>query len=143
MYGMDPLVGQLSFDYEENKFGKKPFSKKLANTIDQQARRLVGKAYKETEKLLSMNRDKLDLLATKLLEKEVLNYKDFEQLIGPPPHGRKNTIETLDLNSMIDPKAGGSSSESARENSENRREAPSEDNGLKQENGSEDGKKDE
>lgn len=25
VYGMDPTVGQLSFDYEENKFAKKPF----------------------------------------------------------------------------------------------------------------------
>lgn len=102
VYGMDPVVGQLSFDYEENKFGKKPFSKKLANTIDNQARLLVGKAYKDTEKLLSDNRDKLKLLAETLLKREVLNYKDIESLIGPPPFGKKNTVEMLDLNSLID-----------------------------------------
>lgn len=106
VYGMDPVIGQLSFDYEENKFAKKPFSKKLANTIDNQARLLVGKAYKATEQLLSEHRDKLKLVAEALLEREVLNYKDIEALIGPPPHGKKQMIETLDLNSLIDEGSG-------------------------------------
>lgn len=32
-------------------------------------------------------------LAATLLKAEVLTYDDIEKLIGPPPHGKKNTIE--------------------------------------------------
>lgn len=77
-------------------------SKKLANTIDNQARRLVGKAYKETEALLKQHKDKLQLMAETLLQKEVLNYKDIEALIGPPPHGKKSLVEVFDLSGLID-----------------------------------------
>nr|XP_027195691.1 paraplegin-like isoform X2 [Dermatophagoides pteronyssinus] len=102
VYGMDPLVGNLSFDYEENKFGKKPFSRKLARIIDERARLMVAQAYKDTEKLLNNNRDKLKLMAEELLLKEVLNYSDIERLIGQSPFGKKNLVEQLDLNSLID-----------------------------------------
>src|SRR5699024_4848038 len=84
------------------KFARKPFSRKLANTIDQQARQLVGRAYRDTEKLLADNRNKLQVLAETLLANEVLNYRDIERLIGPPPHGQKQMIEQLELNSLID-----------------------------------------
>ncbi|OTF72720.1 paraplegin-like protein [Euroglyphus maynei] len=106
VYGMDPLVGNLSFDYEENKFGKKPFSRRLARLIDERARFLVAQAYKDTEKLVQDNRDKLKLMAEELLKREVLNYSDIERLIGQPPHGQKKLVEQLDLNSLIDTTSG-------------------------------------
>ncbi|XP_046918238.2 SPG7 matrix AAA peptidase subunit, paraplegin [Dermatophagoides farinae] len=107
VYGMDPLVGNVSFDYEENKFGRKPFSRKLARLIDERARLLVAQAYKDTEKLVQDNRDKLKLMAEELLKQEVLNYTDIERLIGEPPYGKKNLVEQLDLNSLIDTTSGG------------------------------------
>ncbi|UXI18836.1 NADH dehydrogenase iron-sulfur protein 6 [Sarcoptes scabiei] len=103
VYGMDSVIGNLSFDYEENKFSRKPFSKRLATLIDERARLLVGKAYKDTEKLIQENLDKLQLLANELLKKEVLNYKDIESLIGEPPYGKKNLVEQLEINSLIQP----------------------------------------
>jgi spastic paraplegia protein 7 len=102
-YGMDPIVGPLSFpsDEEMNRegfgVGKKPYSRRLANTIDVQARQLVANAYKETEEILKNNSEKLKLMANTLLHREVLNYADIEALIGPPPHGKKKMIEALDL----------------------------------------------
>lgn len=98
-FGMDPVVGLLSFPTEEemgNFSGKKPYSKSLARIIDEQARRLVARAYKHTEKVLLENSDKLKLLAESLLEKEILNYEDVEKLLGVPPHGKKQLIENLD-----------------------------------------------
>uniref|UniRef100_A0A224YPR2 Spastic paraplegia 7 n=1 Tax=Rhipicephalus zambeziensis TaxID=60191 RepID=A0A224YPR2_9ACAR len=99
-YGMDPVVGPLSFPAEDEGqavVGKKPYSRRLANTIDEEARLVVAKAYKETEKVLQENSDKLKLLARELLKREVLNYADIEALIGPPPYGKKQLIEVLDL----------------------------------------------
>ncbi|KAK8761349.1 hypothetical protein V5799_027386 [Amblyomma americanum] len=99
-YGMDPVIGPLSFPAEEEGqtvVGRKPYSRRLANTIDEQARLVVARAYKETERVLQQNSDKLKLLAGELLKREVLNYADIEALIGPPPFGKKQLIEVLDL----------------------------------------------
>ncbi|KAH7978255.1 hypothetical protein HPB49_004930 [Dermacentor silvarum] len=73
-YGMDPVIGPLSFPAEDEGqtvVGKKPYSRRLANTIDE--------------------------LGRELLKREVLNYADIEALIGPPPFGKKHLIEVLDL----------------------------------------------
>ncbi|RWS06773.1 Paraplegin-like protein, partial [Dinothrombium tinctorium] len=100
-YGMDSVIGPLSFPNEELQkeygIGRKPFSKKLANTMDIQARLLVASAYKATENLLQKNKDKLKLLAEELLKRETLNYSDIEKLIGEPPFGKKKIIEMLDM----------------------------------------------
>lgn len=98
-YGMDEELGPISFPDENTDFGlgKKPYSKRLAGTIDLRARLMIARAYKKTEDLLRENKDKLKLLAEELLKTEVLNCKDIEKLIGPPPHGPKKTMAELDL----------------------------------------------
>ncbi|XP_019640186.1 PREDICTED: paraplegin-like [Branchiostoma belcheri] len=93
-FGMNPNVGYLSFPEEDNNgLGKKPFSKYLAALMDEEARRLVARAYYQAEKILVDNKDKLDVLAEALLDREVLNYNDVVDLLGPPPHGPKKTVQ--------------------------------------------------
>ena len=58
-FGMNKNVGNLSFPAEGESSGKRPYSKKLANTIDLESRILVAKAYKKTEDVLTQNADKL------------------------------------------------------------------------------------
>lgn len=93
-YGMCDSVGQVSFPEteEEGAVGRRPFSQGLQNQMDHEAKMLIARAYKQTEKLLLDNRDKLTLLANALLEREVVNYDDIEALLGPPPHGPKRMI---------------------------------------------------
>merc|ERR1712050_695727 len=92
---MNEKVGNVSFsgEIDSKGFGKKPYSKRLAFTIDQEANSLITKAYKLAEEVLTNNMDKLDLLANRLIEKEVLSYNEVESIIGPPPSGKKNTID--------------------------------------------------
>lgn len=94
-YGMSDCLGMLSFpdETEESEFALKPYSARLATLIDEEARGLVAKAYQHTEKVLTDNRDKLQLLATTLLERETLSYSDVEDLIGPPPYGPKKKMD--------------------------------------------------
>ncbi|KAL5022764.1 hypothetical protein ScPMuIL_001919 [Solemya velum] len=94
-FGMNENVGLLSFPQGGggSEFSPKPYSKKLSALIDEEARSLVARAYRHTEKVLQENKDKLQILATKLLEKEVLTHEDIEALIGPPPFGRKTLLE--------------------------------------------------
>lgn len=103
VHGMNERVGNLSFldNGDEDQFGKKPYSKRLAALIDEESRRLVAKAYKQTEQVLQSNISKLTLIAEALLSKEVLNYEDVIALIGPPPHGKKRLIAPLEMEAFI------------------------------------------
>ncbi|XP_050399580.1 paraplegin [Patella vulgata] len=92
-FGMNKVVGPISFPRQGEEPGPKPFSRKLAAIIDEQVQILVSRAYRQTEGILQKNTDKLHLMAKKLLEKEVLTYDEVEVLIGPPPHGVKDKIE--------------------------------------------------
>lgn len=92
-YGMNARVGHLSFPSQEEQQGSKPYSQRLAQTIDEEARLLVTNAFLHTQKVLEDNKDKLHKLATRLIEKEVLNYEDVQALIGPPVHGKKSLLE--------------------------------------------------
>ncbi|PNF17073.1 Paraplegin [Cryptotermes secundus] len=93
VYGMSKSVGLVSFPEEETKeIGRRPYSKRLAALMDEEAHKLVTAAYLKTEQVLKENKEKLELLAETLLEKETLNYDDVEKLIGPPPFGKKRLI---------------------------------------------------
>ena len=62
-YGMSENVGLVSFPEEETReIGRRPFSKRLAALIDEEARKLVAAAYQKTEQVLKENRDKLELV---------------------------------------------------------------------------------
>ncbi|EHH60658.1 hypothetical protein EGM_12075, partial [Macaca fascicularis] len=94
-FGMAPGIGPISFPEAQEGLvgiGRRPFSQGLQQIMDHEARLLVAKAYRHTEKVLQDNLDKLQALANALLEKEVINYEDIEALIGPPPHGPKKMI---------------------------------------------------
>uniref|UniRef100_A0A0B7A7D2 AAA+ ATPase domain-containing protein n=1 Tax=Arion vulgaris TaxID=1028688 RepID=A0A0B7A7D2_9EUPU len=92
-FGMNARIGHLSFPKDEESSGTKPYSQKLAAAIDEEARMLVTRAFLHTQSVLQEHKEKLHKLATTLLEKEVLNYNDIENLIGPPLFGKKGLIE--------------------------------------------------
>ena len=98
-FGFNDSVGLVSFDMSGG--GKKPYSKKLAATMDLEARQLIGDAYKRTEQVLLDHKDKLEILAQKLLEVETLNYDDVVALIGPPPHGKKNLVSPVEYEQSL------------------------------------------
>ncbi|CAG0895619.1 unnamed protein product [Darwinula stevensoni] len=101
-YGLNQRVGPLSYpETEEKGVGRRPYSKKLAAVIDEEARFLVARAYKKTEAILLENKEKLEKVciakkvAEALLTREVLNYQDMEELIGPPSYPKKRLVESV------------------------------------------------
>merc|ERR1711874_854445 len=56
---------------------------------------------KGTKTVLQEHKDKLEILAERLLEVETLNYDDVVALIGPPPHGKKNLVSPLEYEQRI------------------------------------------
>lgn len=101
-YGMCPTVGLISFDPEATSTQtKKPYSKKLGNLMDAEARKLIAHAYLDAQKIINDNKDKLTILAEALLEKETLTYADVEKLIGSPPYEKKQYIEPADFETFM------------------------------------------
>ncbi|KYP14801.1 ATP-dependent zinc metalloprotease FtsH [Flavihumibacter sp. CACIAM 22H1] len=94
VYGMNDKVGNVSFydPQNENSFTK-PYSEETSKIIDEEVRKLIDVAYDRTKQLLSDKRQQVEILAEKLLDKEVLFQSDVEHLIGKRPYEEKKTIE--------------------------------------------------
>ncbi|KAF9084685.1 AAA ATPase afg3 [Mortierella sp. AD031] len=85
-YGMDDELGPLSYGNQDNKDQfTKPYSEKTGQIIDNQARSLIGKAFRKTTDLLTERRADVEKVAQLLMEKEVLNRADMERLLGKRP----------------------------------------------------------
>ena len=84
-YGMSKKFGFQAF-IEPNQFAAAeappPYSSKTAEAIDAEVQELISSAYARATQLLTDNRDKLELLATTLLEKETMDGREVEKLIG-------------------------------------------------------------
>ena len=70
---------------------QRDYSEAVAELIDQEVRRLVANAYDSARKLLNEYRDKLDLIAEKLLEVETLTREEFEALFPSPVQKKSGT----------------------------------------------------
>jgi cell division protease FtsH len=68
---------------------QRDYSDDVANQIDREVRRIVEEAYGQARSILREYRDKLDAVATKLLEVESLTRDEFEAIF-PPPAGKKS-----------------------------------------------------
>ena len=85
IYGLSDKVGHLSYydssgqsDYSFSK----PYSEKTAEIIDDEIKDFIDKQYTRATNILTENRDKLDALAQKLLDKEVIFREDLEDIFG-------------------------------------------------------------
>ncbi|NRS90978.1 cell division protease FtsH [Chryseobacterium sp. 16F] len=85
IYGLNEKVGNISYydssGQSEYSFNK-PYSEETAKMIDQEISKIVEGQYQRALHILHENRDKLDALAGKLLEKEVIFREDLEDIFG-------------------------------------------------------------
>ena len=88
-YGMSDKLGPRTFGQKEEMvfLGKeiheqRDYSESTAQKIDAEIDAIISKAYKVAENILNKHRDKLDLIASKLIEKETLEKEEFEALVG-------------------------------------------------------------
>ena len=89
----------------------KTYSEQTAQEIDAEVRRLVDEGYQRASKLITENRDKLELIANALLEYETLDGKQVEEIVrtgkfsppedppkdADPPSGANASTPTTDL----------------------------------------------
>ncbi len=84
-FGMSSKIGNISYydstGQSEFSFGK-PYSEKTAELIDEEAKNIVETQYERAKQILRDNKEGLDKLAQKLLEKEVIFSEDLEEIFG-------------------------------------------------------------
>jgi len=81
-YGMSPEIGTIIYSQQHGEF---EYSQKTAEKIDAEVQRLTALYHEQTRKLLEDNRDKLDLLANALMEKETMNADEIYELLSITP----------------------------------------------------------
>jgi cell division protease FtsH len=87
-YGMSEKLGHVSLaEIEEMDFlnkgpFSKPYSEETARLIDEEVKKIIDESYKKAIQVLTEHRDKLDKLANRLLEKEVIDRKELEEILG-------------------------------------------------------------
>jgi len=88
-YGMSEKLGPLSYGSGQRSAflgyqvpETKPYSEQIAAEIDNEVRVIVDKAYHEVKTLLTKMKDKLETLARRLLETEVVEREELYQILG-------------------------------------------------------------
>ncbi|MCX6306062.1 MAG: ATP-dependent zinc metalloprotease FtsH [Bacteroidetes bacterium] len=99
-FGLNKEIGNISF-YDssgQNEYSfQKPYSEKTAETIDQEVRKIVEAAYERAKTILAENRDKLEQLATLLLDREVIFREDLEEIFGKRPWDKEEEKPPLPI----------------------------------------------
>lgn len=99
-FGMSDKIGTVSYPMDNEQI-QKPFSDQTARMIDEEVRDVIKGAYQRTRDTLEKHKDGLIAVAQRLLDKEVLSYKEVEGILGPRPDGANK----LDLSAIFG--AGG------------------------------------
>ncbi len=91
IYGMSEKLGYLSYADSSNMYLQglgieRRYGEDTARLIDEEVKRIVNEAHIATRNLLTAHRDKLEKMATELLKREVLTYKDIEDILGKRPN---------------------------------------------------------
>ena len=100
-YGMSERLGPLTFGQKQGDqvfLGRdisrdRNYSEEIASAIDQETKAIVEKCYKKAEEVLTKHRDKLELVAKTLLEKETINAEEFLSLMGESNQTQVDTEE--------------------------------------------------
>jgi len=88
IYGLNDEIGNVTY-YDssgQNEYGfTKPYSEQTAQIIDKEISNIIEKQYQRAVSLLEEHKDKLTLLANRLLEKEVIFKDDLLKIFGERP----------------------------------------------------------
>ena len=78
-YGMSDNLGPIDFQGKEQN-DMFVFGEDIGDKIGQEVKLLIDEAYTEAQKLLIEHRDKLDMIAQTLLQKEKINEQEFKKI---------------------------------------------------------------
>lgn len=95
IYGLNERLGNVSFyDSQGREMFTKPYSEDTARIIDEEVSKMIEAQYRRALQILGDNKDKLTLLADKLLEKEVIFKEDLEEIFGKRAWAEEELVST-------------------------------------------------
>jgi cell division protease FtsH len=110
IYGLNKRVGNISFyDSQGRDAFTKPYSDETAKIIDEEVSKLVESQYQRALKILTENKDKLELLAEKLLIDEVIFKENLEEIFGKRQWEPAEIIEEKEIVQDADVESGDQS----------------------------------
>ena len=80
VYGMSDRIGPMSMNLEKDPYQIQLLGNNLEDQIGKEVKDILEDAYEKAQRILAIHRDKLDAVALKLLEKEVINEQEFEEI---------------------------------------------------------------
>lgn len=88
-YGMSDVLGPVAYGESQNHqvfLGRdfnheRNYSEEVASEIDKEVRKYLEAAYEACRQIITDNRDKLELIAQELMERETLTAKQLEELL--------------------------------------------------------------
>ena len=88
-YGMSEVLGPVAYGESQNHqvflgrdfHQERNYSEEVASEIDKEVRKYLEAAYEACRQIITENRDKLELIAQALMERETLTAKQLEELL--------------------------------------------------------------
>lgn len=83
-YGLNERIGNRSYydsSGQEYSFSK-PYSDKTSQIIDEEVSKMIEEAYQVAKSIISEHKEKVEQLAQRLLEREVIFREDLEEIFG-------------------------------------------------------------
>ncbi len=103
-FGMSEKIGPILWGSEEHEvfLGKdlsrmKDYSEETAREIDLEVKKIIETSYQKTMKMLKENKDKLERLATALLEKEVIYAEELHNILYGTNGGNNNEANSSEI----------------------------------------------
>jgi cell division protease FtsH len=83
IYGLNKRIGNVSYyDSQGRDAFTKPYSEETSRIMDEEVSKLIEEQYQRALTILSENKDKLTILANRLLTEEVIFKEDLETIFG-------------------------------------------------------------
>ncbi|TYZ23464.1 ATP-dependent zinc metalloprotease FtsH [Selenomonas ruminis] len=112
-YGMSDVLGPVAYGESQNHqvfLGRdinheRNYSEEVASEIDKEVRKYLEEAYEACREIITENRDKLELIAQALMERETLTAKQLEELLTTgklADDEEKNTTDSLNFEKKKD-----------------------------------------
>lgn len=99
-YGMSEVLGPVVLGHKQEQIflGRdiardRNYSEEIANKIDQEVRMIIDTCFERAKLIIEENRDKLELIATTLIEKEVIEGNELEELLNGISHEKEMLLQ--------------------------------------------------
>ena len=78
--------------YSSGEGFQKPYSERTGKMIDTEVQKIIGRQYEVCHQLLTENKQLIENLAERLLEKETIALPDIVEVLGPRPFPQKKEL---------------------------------------------------